>query len=96
MLGVIALAYSSFERGLVTIYAHHCAQQHMPYELVHLYYSSLNEKSQLKAIKTIFDAYEKEPARTGVRLVPDQLFQLVLRRSEHLAPLRALSHPFRR
>ena len=61
-LGVIALGYSAFERGLVTIYAHHCAQQHMPYELVHLYYSSLNEKSQLKAIRTIFDTYEKEPA----------------------------------
>jgi hypothetical protein len=61
-VGVIALAYSAFERGLVTIYAHHCAQQHMPYELVQLYYSSLNEKSQLKAIKTIFDTYEKEPA----------------------------------
>jgi hypothetical protein len=53
-LGVIALGYSAFERGLVTIYAHHCAQQHMPYELVHLYYSSLNEKSQLEAIKTTF------------------------------------------
>jgi hypothetical protein len=34
----------------------------MPYELVHLYYSSLNEKSQLKAIRTIFDTYEKELA----------------------------------
>jgi len=31
-LGVIALGYSAFERGLVTIYAHHCAQQHVPYE----------------------------------------------------------------
>jgi hypothetical protein len=41
---------------------HHCAQQHMPSELVQLYYSSLNEKSQLKAIRTIFDTYEKEPA----------------------------------
>ena len=61
-LGVIALGYSAFERCLVTIYAHHCAQQHMPYELVQLYYSSLNEKSQLKAIKTIFETYEKEPA----------------------------------
>lgn len=61
-VGVIALAYSAFERGLVTIYAHHCALQHMPYELVQLYYSSLNEKSQLKAIKTIFYTYEKEPA----------------------------------
>jgi hypothetical protein len=61
-LGVIALGYSAFERGLVTIYAHRCAQQHMPYELVHLYYSSLNEKSQLKAIRTIFDTDEKEPA----------------------------------
>jgi hypothetical protein len=61
-LGVIALAYSAFERGLITIYAHHCAQQHMPYELVQLYYSSLNEKSQLKAIRTIFETYEKEPA----------------------------------
>ncbi len=29
-LGVIALGYSAFERGLVTIYAHHCAQQHVP------------------------------------------------------------------
>jgi hypothetical protein len=28
---------------------------------VHLYYSSLNEKSQLKAIRTIFDTYENEP-----------------------------------
>jgi hypothetical protein len=61
-LGVIALSYSAFERGLISIYAHHCMQQHMPYELVRLYYSSLNEKAQLKAIRTIFDTYEKEPA----------------------------------
>jgi hypothetical protein len=61
-LGVIALAFSAFERNLITIYAHHCAQQHMPYELVQLYYSSLNEKSQLKAIRTIFETFEKEPA----------------------------------
>jgi hypothetical protein len=61
-LGVIALSYSAFERGLISIYAHHCAQQKMPNELVQLYYSSLNEKSQLKAIRTIFDTYEKEPA----------------------------------
>ena len=61
-LGVIALSYSAFERGLISIYAHHCAQQNMPYELVQLYYSSLNEKSQLKAIRTIFTTYEKEPA----------------------------------
>src|ERR1700733_2977500 len=61
-LGVIGLGYSAFERGLVTLYAHHCAQQHMPYELVQLYYSSLNEKSQLKAIKVIFDTYENDLA----------------------------------
>jgi hypothetical protein len=61
-LGVIALSYSAFERGLISIYSHHCAQQNMPFELVQLYYSSLNEKSQLKVIKTIFTTYEKEPA----------------------------------
>jgi hypothetical protein len=64
-LGVIALGYSAFERGLINVYTHHCAQQNMPYELVQLYYSSLNEKSQLKAIRTIFETYEKEPAALG-------------------------------
>ena len=51
-LGVIALACRSFERGLITVYAHHRVQQHMPCELVQLYYSSLNEKSELKAIRS--------------------------------------------
>jgi hypothetical protein len=34
----------------------------MPRELVELYYSSLNEKAQLKAIRVMFESYEKEPA----------------------------------
>jgi hypothetical protein len=61
-LGVIAVSYSAFERALISIYADHCAQQRMPFELVQLYYSSLNEKTQLKAIRTVSDTYEKEPA----------------------------------
>jgi hypothetical protein len=59
-LGVIALAYSAFQRGLGTVYKHHPQRLGMPAELVELYYSSLNEQTQLKAIRTIFRSSEKD------------------------------------
>jgi hypothetical protein len=61
-VGVIAVSFSAFQRGLLSLYAHHPQQQKMPYELVELYYSALNEKMQLKAIRTIFAVYEHNEA----------------------------------
>lgn len=61
-LGVIALSYSAFRRSLEDLYAFHPGQQNAPDELTDLYYTSLNEKAQLKAIRTIFASFEKDPA----------------------------------
>lgn len=61
-LGVIALSYSAFQRSLQDLYAFHPNQQKVPNELTDLYYTSLNEKSQLKAIRTVFASFEKDPA----------------------------------
>lgn len=59
-LGVIALSYSAFERSLQALYAHHAQQQKIPNALADLYYTSLNELGQLKAIRAIFKAYDEE------------------------------------
>jgi hypothetical protein len=58
-VGVIALSYTAFERRLFSLYAHHPERQKMPHALIQLYYSSLNEASQLKAIRIVFSEYEK-------------------------------------
>ena len=60
-LGVIALSFSAFQRSLHELYAHHPQRQNIPYELADLYYTSLSESDQIKAIRVVFKAYEKEP-----------------------------------
>lgn len=60
-LGVIALSYSSFQRSLQDLYAFHPGRQKLPHKLTDLYYTSLSEKAQLKAIRTVFAEFEKDP-----------------------------------
>ncbi|WP_316161942.1 hypothetical protein [Bradyrhizobium sp. SZCCHNRI20481] len=60
-VGVIALSYTAFERRLFGLYSHHPERQNMPHALMQLYYSSLNEANQLKAIRVVFSEYEREP-----------------------------------
>lgn len=65
-VGVIALSFSAFERRLFALYAHHPERQNMPRSLIEIYYTSLNELAQLKAIRAIFGEYEKDPAALAV------------------------------
>src|SRR5207302_702487 len=48
-------------RGLGTLYAHHPQRLRLPNELVDLYYSSLSEGLQLKALRAVFRSYETDP-----------------------------------
>ncbi len=62
-IGVIAVAYSSYEGSLFRLYAHHPQVQKMPWEMAQLYYTTLNEERRLKAIQTVFKRYEKDKER---------------------------------
>jgi hypothetical protein len=64
-VGVIAVTYTAFQRSLATLYTHHPQRLWLPSELIELYYSSLSEGLQLKAIRTVFRSYETDPNATA-------------------------------
>jgi hypothetical protein len=60
-MGVIAIGYSAFQRGMDELYEFHPVKQNVPSKLIALYYFSLNEDKRLSALEAVFEAYEKDP-----------------------------------
>jgi hypothetical protein len=61
-LGVISIAFASFERSIDSLYNYQGQNQNIPLELCHLYYFSLNEEKRIEAIRLMFGTYEKSDA----------------------------------
>jgi hypothetical protein len=71
-LGVIAIAFASFERSLDQLYSFHPRLLKLPEELINLYYFSLNEEKRIGAIRDVFNTYEKEEI---VRITIDNVLE---------------------
>jgi len=61
-IGVISLLTAQFERSIDGFHAHHWRDQNAPYDLIDLYYYSLNEEKRLEAIRIAFERFERDPA----------------------------------
>jgi len=59
-LGVIAVTVAQFERSIDSLYYFHPHKQNLPAELAKLYYYSLDEEKRLKAIISVFKAFEMD------------------------------------
>jgi hypothetical protein len=59
-VGVLAYAYNGFEAALLRLYRHHVTIHNVPEKLADLYFWSLSEETRLKALKTVFEEYEKD------------------------------------
>lgn len=61
-LGVISACYNGFEDSLLDLYRHHLVKAKLPEELIDLTYFNLDEARRPKAIRAVFQKYEKKPA----------------------------------
>jgi hypothetical protein len=59
-LGVISIAFNSFEASMFGLYRHHLDLNKVPYEFADFIHVSLNDQLRLKLIKIVFDKYEKD------------------------------------
>lgn len=59
-VGVISMGYVSLEQSIGRLYQHYPVLQGLPTDLVNLYYFRLDERHRLKAVKSMFNKYEKD------------------------------------
>jgi hypothetical protein len=65
-LGVIALQFAQFEASVDALYLTRTSHKKWPGELVRLYYFELNEEKRVEAVKSFFQAHEKDSSVLSV------------------------------
>lgn len=60
-VGVIALTFVQFERGVESLFLHHPAQHDVSMDLLHRDFYALNEKKRARAVRKFYQDSESDP-----------------------------------